>query len=598
MKLMKHVMNLKANGLLRKSFPIQLTKILILFFCLVLLHTSCMEFQNTGTLTINLGDTATKSIMPSSVQVEWIQISGSRNDDSSITFPSQDFQVGGPIAITGLSVGTWTFSVVGYGQAPSQEGALPLTSVASDENVVIQSGKTTNASFALHYVDSGMGGFSLTVDWPETLPSFTKVEAVVGTLQVGGTIDGSSAHIEGNVAVGDYPVDVVFTNPLGSQISFPYMEMVNVYHGLDASGSISFEAADFMQVQTPTISTSNTTGGQQVTIGSGTNEAAIHYTTDGSAPETSGTTTRYEAPFTLTGTKTVRAIATREGYLNSAEGGQEVVVSQVEAPVISTTAVAGGQQVSISSGTSGAAIHYTIDGSAPTASSPTYGSPFMLTATKTVKAIAMKTGMVNSSVASQSVTVSRVATPTISPAGGLFSVSQQVTMSCATSSAAIHYTTDGSAPTASSPIYNGAITLNSTTTVKALAVKSGMLDSLSSSQSYTLMATVATPVITNTAVAGGQQVSISSGTSGATIHYTTDGSLPQHPALPTAPFKLTDEDGEGDCDEDRHDQFLRCFQEHNGLHSDNADHQRNCSSRGPTGLDQQWDQWGNHLLHS
>ena len=532
-------MNLKANGLLRKSFPIQLTKIFILFFCLVLLHTSCMEFQNTGTLTINLGDTATKSIMPSSVQVEWIQISGSRNDDSSITFPSQDFQVGGPIAITGLSVGTWTFSVVGYGQAPSQEGALPLTSVASDENVVIQSGKTTNASFALHYVDSGMGGFSLTVDWPETLPSFTKVEAVVGTLQVGGTIDGSSAHIEGNVAVGDYPVDVVFTNPLGSQISFPYMEMVNVYHGLDSSGSISFEAADFMQVQTPTISTSNTTGGQQVTIGSGTNEAAIHYTTDGSAPETSGTTARYEAPFTLTGTKTVRAIAAREGYLNSAEGGQEVVVSQVEAPVISTTAVAGGQQVSISSGTSGATIHYTTDGSAPTASSPTYGSSFKLTATKTVKAIAMKTGMVNSSVASQSVTVSRVATPTISPAGGLFSVSQQVTMSCATSSAAIHYTTDGSAPTASSPIYNGAITLNSTTTVKALAVKSGMLDSLSSSQSYTLMATVATPVITNTAVAGGQQVSISSGTSGATIYYTLDGSIPTTSSwIYGSPFKL------------------------------------------------------------
>ncbi len=304
------------------------------------------------------------------------------------------------------------------------------------------------------------------------------------------------------------------------------------------NSSVASKSITVSTVTTPTISATAVTGGQQVSISSGTSGAAIHYTTDGSAPTTSSPT--YGSSFKLTATKTVKAIAMKTGMVNSSVASQSITVSTVTAPTISATAVAGGQQVSISSGTSGATIYYTTDGSTPTASSPTYGSSFKLTATKTVKAIAMKTGMVNSSVASQSVTVSRVATPTISPAGGLFSVSQQVTMSCATSSAAIHYTTNGSAPTASSPIYNGAITLNSTTTVKALAVKSGMLDSLSSSQSYTLMATVATPVITNTAVAGGQQVSISSGTSGATIYYTLDGSIPTtSSSIYGSPFKLT-----------------------------------------------------------
>ena len=53
-----------------------------------------------------------------------------------------------------------------------------------------------------------------------------------------------------------------------------------------------------------------------------------------------------------------------------------------------------------------------------------------------------------------------------------FTDTTQVTMS-AESGAEIHYTLDGSTPTASSTLYSSAITLSDTTTVKAIAIKDG-----------------------------------------------------------------------------------------------------------------------------
>lgn len=67
----------------------------------------------------------------------------------------------------------------------------------------------------------------------------------------------------------------------------------------------------------------------------------------------------------------------------------------VAAPVISgTTPFAETTQVSISA-ENGATIHYTVDGSVPTEASSTYSAPFSVSATTTVKAIAVKDGSVS-----------------------------------------------------------------------------------------------------------------------------------------------------------------------------------------------------------
>lgn len=123
-----------------------------------------------------------------------------------------------------------------------------------------------------------------------------------------------------------------------------------------------------------------------------------------------------------------------------------------------------------------------------------------------------------------------VSTPTFSPAGGTYTSTQNVALSCTTSGATIRYTTNGSEPTSSSTAYSSPINVSSTTTIKAKAFKDGWTPSATESATYTITpsGTVATPTFSP---AGGtysttQNVSISTTTPNATIRYTTNGSEP------------------------------------------------------------------------
>ena len=81
----------------------------------------------------------------------------------------------------------------------------------------------------------------------------------------------------------------------------------------------------------------------------------------------------------------------------------------------------------------------------------------------------------------------RAANPVFDPVSGTtFGSSTNVTLSCATEGATIHYTTDGSTPTDSSTEYTGPIPLLATTTIKARAYAPNLGPSAVVSATYTL----------------------------------------------------------------------------------------------------------------
>lgn len=85
------------------------------------------------------------------------------------------------------------------------------------------------------------------------------------------------------------------------------------------------------------------------------------------------------------------------------------------------------------------------------------------------------------------VVVPVVETPVFSVAAGAVKKGTEVTISCATEGATIHYTTDGTYVDATSPVYNGTpIVINEAMTIKAIAVKEGMTDSKLAQAAYTI----------------------------------------------------------------------------------------------------------------
>lgn len=63
--------------------------------------------------------------------------------------------------------------------------------------------------------------------------------------------------------------------------------------------------------------------------------------------------------------------------------------------------------------------------------------------------------------------------PRISPAGGTYYAPVEVSITCPTTDATIHYTTNGANPTTASPVYDSPFIVNMTTTVKAISAKEG-----------------------------------------------------------------------------------------------------------------------------
>ncbi len=91
---------------------------------------------------------------------------------------------------------------------------------------------------------------------------------------------------------------------------------------------------------------------------------------------------------------------------------------------------------------------------------------------------------------SEYVEPTKVETPTFTPAAGAYEGTQNVTITCATAGATIYYTLDESDPktSATRAEYSSAISVSSNKTIKAYAVKTGLLDSEVAEAVYTITA--------------------------------------------------------------------------------------------------------------
>jgi alpha-tubulin suppressor-like RCC1 family protein len=193
--------------------------------------------------------------------------------------------------------------------------------------------------------------------------------------------------------------------------------------------------------------------------------------------------------------------------------------------------------------TAGATIHYTQNGAEPTEADPVVasGGSVLVTQTQTLRARAWKTGLPTGNTGSAAYTM-QVALPTVSPAGGTYTSARTVTMSTSTPGATVRYTLDGTDPTPASPAYASALTVGTTTTVKAVGFKPNWSDSHVRAVTYTMnFGTLTAPTI---APAGGTYTGAVTVTltadAQASIHYTLDGATPSMTSpLYTGPFPVT-----------------------------------------------------------
>lgn len=274
-----------------------------------------------------------------------------------------------------------------------------------------------------------------------------------------------------------------------------------------------------------------------VAMSSLTEGVHIRYTLDASTPSSSYGREYDGTPVEVTNTTTIKAIAYRDGWLDSTVSSAVFTLAgAAAAPLFSPepgTFDSVPQLVTMATSTTGAVIRYTIDGSTPSAEYGTEygGSPVVLESTSTLKAVASKPGLAASPISSGEYILSgTAATPTFSPGGGTFTVTQYVAISTATPGALIRYTVDGSQPTPEyGTVYAGTpVTLAVTRTLRAVAYLDGLESSMVASADYVIQAAAGNPYFTPAAgtYPVGLTVAIASVTEGVSIRYTLDGSTP------------------------------------------------------------------------
>ena len=483
----------------------------------------------TGDLSLSILSAAgAKTIKPSDADmtISAYVFSGSGPSGATIAATSQ---ASSSFSAASIAAGAWSMLVQGKNAAGTVVASVTTS-------ITVPAGGTGSATAQLVPL-AGTGTLSVTVTWPAAV----SVDSVTGTLTpVGGSpstitmaISGSQATYTATDPAGSYLL-VVNLAKSGQPVAPPRVEMVLLYSSIVSSGPIPFTAADFAgggSVATPSLSVAAGTYNnvQILTMSTSTAGASIRYTLDGSIP-TGAVGTLYTGAVSISTSQTVTAIAYLTNWTNSTlASAAYVIASAAPAFSVATGTYNNIQSLVLSTSTTGAAIHYTIDGTTPTSTTGTlYSGPISLAATQSVKAIASLSGFADSSVTSAAY-VLVCAAPAFSVAAGTYAVGQTLTLTTTTTGASIRFTTDGSTPTGTTgSVYSSPISIAASQTINAIACYGSFANSSVSSAAYVITGIVGAPTFSVAAgtYTSAQSLTLASSTPGAAIRYTIDGSTP------------------------------------------------------------------------
>ena len=220
------------------------------------------------------------------------------------------------------------------------------------------------------------------------------------------------------------------------------------------------------------------------------------------------------------------------------------IVPTIEDPEFDTEGgtYPGAIAVEIYTSTIGADIYYSLDGVKPivgAANTRKYTGPVFVGKTLTLKAIAHRTGWIESGISTVDYTITtptKVATPDITPPTGSYVGGQLVTITCATPGSSIYFTTNGQTPNPGVKYIGPFTRIDPFVQVKSIGRADGYADSPVKVSNLTISGGTALSSCSFSPPPGiygsAQNVTISNPDPLATIYYTIDGTDPyQHNPL-------------------------------------------------------------------
>ncbi len=385
--------------------------------------------SDTGSLTLTFAQYGVKGakdfLPPVDMNIASYDVQGSGPGGAAF---SQLGVTSSTLTVSSLVTGNWTISVDAW------NGANPRQKIAAGSvGVAISGGQTASATVTCTPL-SGTGTLAVNISWPSGIivsPSISASLAPQGgspaAFPLALALDGLSASgTDANCSAGYHSLSITIKD--GAQEVYWLTSVVRIIAGSTTTATITLTASEITRAVggvnlavTPDLQNPITIGfsGQQAVLAQGSS-------------------------MTVTAAPSV-AVDTYQWYLNN-------------------IALAGATNPSVTIGSSLLPGNYSLD------------------------LVVSKPNILSSGHVGFKVQVP-VASPGFSPAGGTYSSDQSVALSCATAGAVIHYTTDGSTPTSASLAYSTPIAVSgvgTSMTIKAIAVKTGMIDSPVASATYTI----------------------------------------------------------------------------------------------------------------